>query len=184
MRSQTPQNKKPCEGWGDVTGQEIIGRRTLWDINGFICSDSVSCHVSLELLFSFSSPQNPGRNNLGSWQSWNLHQEKKTSPGWKLTRFFSGLCLLLGFLFQGFSALLALWFPQYHSPSALFRGKSLQTAKERPWMGGREKGRTKIVWSNRQRRSGCRSEELCSLTPWISLTLLVLYLLVLVNSLY
>lgn len=77
MRSQTPQNKKPCEGWGDVTGQEIIGRRTLWDINGFICSDSVSCHVSLELLFSFSSPQNPGRNNLGSWQSWNLHQEKK-----------------------------------------------------------------------------------------------------------
>lgn len=47
---------------------KIIGTRTLWDINGFICSDSVSCHVSLELVFFLILPQNLGRNNVGFWQ--------------------------------------------------------------------------------------------------------------------
>lgn len=91
--------------------------------------------------------------------------------------------------FRGLSASeLPCWFCGFHNTIILlycFMENPSRQPKKDLECEGEIKEETKIVWSNLQRGSGCRSEKFCSLTPrWISVTLVILYLLVFVNSVY
>lgn len=174
----------------------------MWDINGFICSDSVSCHVLTGARVFLILPQNLQRNNLGSWQLCSsalvigifIREKKNKTPqkhhrgesssgsslSWVCCWVFWTFRVVPRFISLG-AALLVLWFLQCPSipilpyPSVFFHGK-IPPDSQRETLDVRERERKILKLCG---QTWVEIRGFCSPTPrWISVPLLILYLLV------